>query len=107
MNEPTMHFLETWEEYFDPMADGRKRFIVTRKNDRKWKFNVGDVLILAKCEGFTGRLLPGFICAPITYILEGMGLKPGYCVLGFQNSVPATQKMKDFYLFKMSTILQV
>ncbi|GAB3735043.1 DUF3850 domain-containing protein [Spirosoma lituiforme] len=95
-----MHFLKTWVNEFDAVVDGRKRFEL-RKNDRGFK--VGDILILAKYDRDAKKILPGFVCAPITYILESFpGIKTGYCVLGFQNSIDADERMKNYYTLMLT-----
>jgi len=87
-----MHHLKTWPEYFREIENGNKTFEL-RVNDRN--FELGDALILEEydpiCEVMTGRKMMKII----TYVLrdskktERMGLKPGYCIMGFKNKPEA------------------
>jgi len=73
--------LKTWPEFFKPILEGVKNFEL-RKDDRGYK--VGDILNLkewTKSEEYTGRI----IIAEVTYILSGLGLKPGWVILSFRK----------------------
>ena len=74
------HECKTWEEYFQPMFDGEKRF-EGRKDDRNYQ--VGDYMRLREWsvsdKEYTGRE----ITVEITYKLSGgqFGIEDGWCVL--------------------------
>jgi hypothetical protein len=76
---PHVHELKIWPEYFAAVVDGSKPFEV-RANDRK--FAVDDYLELREwnpeSKSYTGRST----FRQITYIGTGIGLAPGYVVLG-------------------------
>ena len=77
------HFLKTWPEVFQDVADGKKIFEY-RKNDRD--FQVGDTLILKEWQPldagyFTGRVEKRVV----QYILYGgkFGLPDDFCIMQF------------------------
>jgi ASC-1-like (ASCH) protein len=45
-----IHELKCWNEFFEPLSDGRKTFEI-RKNDRG--FHTGDILVLKEWNPFT------------------------------------------------------
>lgn len=85
---PATHELKTWPEYFQAVADGRKRFEI-RFNDRGYK--VGDTLLLREWhreqQQYTGRELR----MKVTYLLSGaeFGLEPDRVVMSIASTLPA------------------
>lgn len=77
----TKHGLKIYQEYFEAVKDGRKKFEI-RKNDRD--YNVGDILVLLEYdkyyEAFTGEK----ITVEITY-MTGFAQQDGYVVLGIEE----------------------
>jgi len=77
------HELKTWEEFFEQIWSGDKRFEL-RRNDRG--FEVGDTLILREWDRQNERYTGRSIEALVTYILEGdnfanFGLMKGFCCM--------------------------
>jgi hypothetical protein len=108
-----VHELKCWPEYYDAIADGRKRFEL-RMDDRR--FAVGDILVLEKWkphspdapppdgppEIFTGD----YICdehgrrvsqrVRVTYILRGgFGLGHGRCLMSIAPEEVAEALAKE------------
>lgn len=75
-NEPRIHDLKTWPEFFNELLTGTKTFEV-RRNDRD--FRVGDTLVLmewSQTYGYTGRQT----VRQVSSILTGpaFGLQSGF-----------------------------
>ena len=72
-----IHDLKIWPQYYEAVLSGEKNFEV-RENDRG--FREGDDLALWEfgADLYTGRALT----ATITYVHSGLGMAPGYVVLG-------------------------
>jgi ASC-1-like (ASCH) protein len=77
------HTLKLWPQYFDAVADGRKRFEVRSTRDRT--FAVGDVLVLREWDPKTEKILArllyfemrrGFVAVVAAHVL-------GAVVVGF------------------------
>lgn len=77
------HSLKTWPEYFEAIADGRKKFEL-RKDDRC--FAVGDDLILQEwvpeTKQYTGRMAH----VVVTYMLTDtkFGLQRGHALMSIR-----------------------
>lgn len=79
------HNLKVWPQWFWAIGDGSKRFEI-RKDDRQ--FEVSDTIVLEEFKPGTGEYTGRKLEKVITYISRGddaesIGLKEGYCVLGF------------------------
>lgn len=76
------HELKVWPEYFEPVAEGWKRFEI-QKDDRGFK--VGDAVVLREWSpesGYSGQHLD----IVIRYVMRDapeFGLAPGYCIFGW------------------------
>jgi len=88
-----IHELKTWPDRFNDMLSGIKTFEL-RFNDRNFK--VGDILILQEYRQNDGEYTGRTIIRSVIYILEGFGLKDGYCVLGLGMPV-VTREMLEKY----------
>ncbi|MES2730070.1 MAG: DUF3850 domain-containing protein [Pseudomonadota bacterium] len=84
----TVHLLNTYQIFMDPVATLKKRFEI-RKNDRN--FQVGDRLILTGIEPAVDKysipqMTGHFIECAVTYVLPGgqFGLADGFVVLGIE-----------------------
>lgn len=78
-----IHELKILPEYFEAVADGRKKFEL-RLNDRD--FYAGDTLILKEWDTkkYTGRQIEVFV----TYILYDWmwsGLNEGWCIMSIDR----------------------
>ena len=85
--EARVHNLKCWPQFFDAIAEGRKRHDLRRTHDRD--FRVGDELLLREydpaTESYTGRLQR----LEVTYVtsalqpcaLSGLALRPDFCIL--------------------------
>ena len=74
------HDLKLDVTYWDAVTTGLKTFEV-RMNDRD--YHVGDVLRLHAWEAGSYAFVPTPVAAfKVTYIHEGLGMAPGYVVLG-------------------------
>jgi hypothetical protein len=78
------HEMKTWPIFFRQVKAGRKSFEV-RRNDRD--FHVGDVLILQEYDPAAKTYTGDFVARGVTYLMEGMGLEPGYVAMAI---VPLT-----------------
>lgn len=81
--KPKTHWLKTWPQYFQAMANGTKRFEL-RKDDRE--FEVNDKLRLREWDPDTKEYTGQEVTVSITYILEGeqawkFGLDEGYVLM--------------------------
>jgi len=75
------HQLKIWPVYFQAVEDRTKTFDV--RLDDGWNFRVGDALCLQEWNPET-RLYTGRVAVRmVRYIHRGMGLAPGYAILGF------------------------
>lgn len=74
------HELKLDTQFFDAVLSGEKPFEV-RKNDRG--FQKGDKILFVE----TTNGCPAWRLAKcdITYVLNGWGIEPGYCVFGIAN----------------------
>lgn len=84
---PVTHQLKCWPEFFDAIAEGRKRHDLRRAYDRD--FRVGDRLLLGEFDPraatYTGRTQ----LVEVTYVtsalqpcaLSEMALSPDFCIL--------------------------
>jgi hypothetical protein len=68
------------------MQSGEKTFEV-RKDDRG--FHAGDELLLREYNPSTCSYTGAELQYTITYVLTGMGIKPGFVVLGIKPPTPA------------------
>ena len=85
MTRPTrmMHSLKTWNDPFQAIMDGLKRFEF-RKDDRE--FRVGDSLRLREWNPDTKEYSGREIRARVTYVLrEDFGLQPGFVVMSIRR----------------------
>jgi hypothetical protein len=78
------HELKTWPEFYRHLVSGEKTFEL-RKDDRG--FRVGDVLWLREWQRLsvnptTGEYTGRESRYRVTYVLSGIGIEPGYVVLG-------------------------
>lgn len=78
------HELKTWPEYFNAIAKGEKTFEV-RKNDRD--FQVNDILVLQEYDPMTKKYTGVELTFRVGYILYGMGVEGGYCVMALANAL--------------------
>jgi len=86
------HILKCWNNEFDAIVDGRKRF-EWRKDDRPGRFEVGDVLVLQRFNPSApeddGTAKPSTLRAHVTYIVRGMFDVPrDYCVMSIDPESP-------------------
>jgi hypothetical protein len=96
----TTHFLKSWPEYFQPLADRIKSFEV-RRHDRG--FNSGERVVFGEfipckecgpksvhlclaCLGDGGRFTGRQVVARIGYVLRNFhGLAPGFCAFSLTD----------------------
>jgi hypothetical protein len=88
---PLTHELKCWPEFFDAIADGRKRHDLRRSTDRD--FRVGDILQLREFDPssdfYTGRSQ----AVRVTYVtsadlpcaLSGEALSRDFCILSIAH----------------------
>jgi hypothetical protein len=84
------HVLKSWPDFFEPVAEGVKRFEV-RKSDRD--FNVGDTLRLQEWDPQDEKYSGREVTVQVEYILGAahemektyLGVAPGFCVLGISE----------------------
>jgi hypothetical protein len=86
------HVLKCWNNEFDAIADGRKRF-EWRKDDRPGRFQVGDVLVLERFNPHNpddnDKPERPTIRAQVTYIVRGMfDVPPNWCVMSIEPERP-------------------
>jgi len=77
-----VHHLKTIEPYFSDIRSRKKTFEI-RKNDRN--FQLEDALILKEYDPETDTYSGKFEVRYVIYILEGMGLSPGFVALGIEE----------------------
>jgi hypothetical protein len=81
------HELKVYPQFWRGLVSGRKPFEL-RRDDRQ--FRVGDTVSLKEYDPKLGYTGAGPYVREITYILRaedlGVGLQPGYCVLGFAGA---------------------
>jgi hypothetical protein len=73
-----LHELKTWPVYFEAVINGDKNFEV-RKNDRS--FQTGDTLLLREYDPGTGEYSGHELTFRVGYVLVGMGIEYGHCVM--------------------------
>lgn len=73
-----IHELKIHPEWYETLISGVKTFEV-RKDDRKPKFAVGDLLYMREFDGkkYTGRT----VTVRVNFILRGKYCKRGYCIM--------------------------
>ncbi len=81
------HELKLDEQFFDAVLSGEKPFEV-RKNDRG--FQKGDKILFTEYKN--GAYCWRMATCEITYVLNGWGIEPGYCVFGIAKVEEATKE---------------
>jgi len=76
-----MHELKLHPQYYDRIVSRQKTF-ECRYNDRD--FQVGDKLFLYGFNPQTKKNDGTFIVCNVTYLLIGLGLREGFCVMGIE-----------------------
>ncbi|MCR5480123.1 MAG: DUF3850 domain-containing protein [Ruminococcus sp.] len=82
------HKLKLEEQFVQPILNGEKTFEV-RLNDRKFK--VGDTIEFMPIAHWDNTIIFKWIpeitskTYEITFVLEGWGIKEGYCVFSFKE----------------------
>lgn len=79
-NEPTLHELKLWPQYFSAVMNREKTFEI-RKNDRNFK--IGDVLLLKEYNSSAKRYTGRKVLRTITYITD-YAQQDGYIVMGIE-----------------------
>lgn len=85
----TTHVLKSWTQFFQPIADGRKKHDL-RKNDRGFK--VGDICLLREYDFAKGDYTGEEVEAEVTFITDkqfpcafsSAVLPPDYCILSLE-----------------------
>lgn len=75
----TEHTLKLWPQYFDAVADGRKRFEVRSTKDRT--FAVGDVLVLREWDHNTETYSGRSVRVVVTFVLGAPFAPEGNVIL--------------------------
>ncbi len=73
------HRLKTWPTFYDALRTERKKFEI-RKDDRN--FEMGDTLVLCEWDPLLQEYTGSEMTVTVTYLLRGLGLKPGYVAMG-------------------------
>ena len=84
---PTVHRLKCWPQFFDAIAEGRKRHDLRRSHDRD--FRTGDRMLLEEFDPDAPRPTGRTQVVEITYItsaqqpcaLSEAALHPDFCIL--------------------------
>lgn len=71
MNEPKIHVVKSWPEFFQPLMDGTKTFEI-RFDDRHYA--VGDVLHIREYDDRAGKFTGREVRRRVTYLLRGVGV---------------------------------
>jgi Domain of unknown function (DUF3850) len=79
-NEPTLHELKLWPQYFSAVMNREKTFEI-RKNDRNFK--IGDVLLLKEYNSSAKRYTGRKVLRTITYITD-YAQQDEYVVMGIE-----------------------
>lgn len=89
-DEPVIHTLKCWPEFYRPVIEGRKRFDVRRGSDRYYR--VGDYVDFKEWDPATKAFTGAHAVRRITYVLHGPPMLPeDYWVLSIELESPNPQ----------------
>lgn len=80
------HTLKQRPEYFGPVCAGQKNFEIRKEDDKTYR--IGDQVRFAEWGeicGYTGAISRWVTIAYVLRDVPQYGLKPGYCIFGWNN----------------------
>jgi len=97
--KPKTHTIRTWSQFFEPLQDGTKPFVVGKNDD----YQIGDTLIIREWCPKEGKPTGRECRAVITFCSAWMQIK-GDVVLGFRllpQDAECSQLGEDFSKLQM------